>query len=349
MTLSVSVIIPVFEAEEFVAEAVRSALEQSEMGEVLLVEDGSPDGSLAVCERLAAEDERVRLLRHPGGANRGAGETRNLGLRETRCELVAFLDADDFLLPGRFANAVAKLEDDPSLDGVYEAVGTQCESDEMRQWWREQFGGSDLTTLGRPAAPEQLFFDLVRGGNGTFHTNGITVRRSLLERSGLFPAHLRMCQDQAMWLKMAAVGRLAAGKLDEPVAMRRMHGENRIVKDRPEHGWWGLQMAWYVLRWGRGVRLEEAKLLALVDMVLDYQRWLALRRGGRLLYRLTHVWCLSRLLATCPGTWRSRRFREEAARLIPGGLRRLIERRRPWKGAMAGEQMKEAGGASEGG
>jgi len=345
--VKVSVIIPVYKAEAYVAEAVASALAQPEVGEVLLIEDGSPDGSLAVCERLAAEHERVRLLRHPGGANRGAGATRNLGLREARCELVAFLDADDFLLPGRFANAVAKLEDDPSLDGVYEAVGTYFEPDEMRQWWREQFGGSDLTTLDRPAAPEQLFFDLVRGGNGTFHTNGITVRRRLLERSGLFPAHLRMCQDQAMWLKMAAVGRLAAGKLDEPVAMRQMHGENRIVKDRPEHGRWGLRMAWYVYRWGRRVGLERAKLLALVDLVLDYQRWLAMRRGGRIRYRFTHLWCLSRLLATWPGAWRSRRFGEEAARLMPGGVRRLVERCRPWKPAVAGGQTKEADGASE--
>ena len=101
--MTVSVVIPVYQAAAFVEQAVESALAQPETGEVLLVEDGSGDGSLAECERLAAGDGRVRLLRHPNGENRGAGASRNLGIEQSTCPLVAFLDADDYYLLGRFA------------------------------------------------------------------------------------------------------------------------------------------------------------------------------------------------------------------------------------------------------
>jgi len=118
--MQISVVIPVYNAAAFVREAVESALAQPETAEVVLVEDGSPDDSLAVCETLAAEYERVHLFRHPNGENRGAGASRNLGILNSRFEYIAFLDADDFYLPGRFSTARAVLAADPTLDGVLE-------------------------------------------------------------------------------------------------------------------------------------------------------------------------------------------------------------------------------------
>ena len=79
---TISVIIPVYNAERYLERAVASALEQPQTGEVILIEDCSPDGSLAICEKLAAaHPDKVRLLRHPDGKNHGAGPTRNLGIR----------------------------------------------------------------------------------------------------------------------------------------------------------------------------------------------------------------------------------------------------------------------------
>lgn len=120
----VSVVIPVYRAPAFVRMALESALAQPEMSEVLLVEDGSPDDSLAVCEELRSLHSRVRLLRHPGGANRGAGASRNLGIETATAPYVAFLDADDYFLPGRFARDVALLEQDAGVVGVYRVMGS---------------------------------------------------------------------------------------------------------------------------------------------------------------------------------------------------------------------------------
>ena len=79
VTPSVSVITPVFRAAEYVEEAVRSALDQPETLDVILVEDGSGDSSLDVCRRLSKEP-RVHLLRHADGANRGPSASRNLAI-----------------------------------------------------------------------------------------------------------------------------------------------------------------------------------------------------------------------------------------------------------------------------
>lgn len=100
-TFRVSAIVPVYNAEQHVAKAVRSLLVQDFIVEVILVEDGSKDRSLDECRALVSLDSRVKLLRHPNGSNRGACASRNLGLRNAQGEWIQFLDADDELLPGK--------------------------------------------------------------------------------------------------------------------------------------------------------------------------------------------------------------------------------------------------------
>ena len=99
----VSVVTPVYNAAEFVTRAVESALAQPETGEVLLIEDNSPDNSLRVCRELAEKHEKVRVLRHPDGGNHGAGASRNLGMQNARFDYIGFVDADNFDLLNRFA------------------------------------------------------------------------------------------------------------------------------------------------------------------------------------------------------------------------------------------------------
>lgn len=98
---SVSVVIPVFNASEFLTEAVNSVVTLNEVGEVLLIEDGSTDNSLAICEMLANKWKRVRVLRHASGRNAGASASRNLGISAARFDWIQFLDADDELTPDK--------------------------------------------------------------------------------------------------------------------------------------------------------------------------------------------------------------------------------------------------------
>lgn len=94
----ISVIVPVYQAEQFLPACVRSVTDQTFSDwELLLVDDGCTDGSPALCDALAAADSRVRALHQP--QNAGVSEARNRGLREARGEYIAFLDADDALEP----------------------------------------------------------------------------------------------------------------------------------------------------------------------------------------------------------------------------------------------------------
>ncbi len=99
--MSISVIIPCYRAAATLRRAVDSALTGAPADlEVLLVDDGSPDDTGALCDELAAADPRVRALHR---ANGGAGAARNTGLDAAHGDWVLFLDADDALLPGLWA------------------------------------------------------------------------------------------------------------------------------------------------------------------------------------------------------------------------------------------------------
>lgn len=102
MPVSVSIIIPVYNAEQTLPRCVRSLLEQTCRSlEILLIDDGSTDDSPALCDKLAAGDRRVRTVHI---ANGGPAAARNAGLDRAQGEFVGFADADDWVEPGMFAS-----------------------------------------------------------------------------------------------------------------------------------------------------------------------------------------------------------------------------------------------------
>lgn len=258
--IKLSVIIPVYNAAKYVRKATESALHQPETGEILLIEDNSPDHSLQVCRDLEQEYEKVRLLRHPDGGNHGAGATRNLGIKNARLDYIAFLDADDFYLPGRFTVPKALFEQHPDIDGVYEAIGVQFYDDQAKQDWLHRRGG-ELTTMTERVNPDVLFEALVRGGKGMFHLDGLTVKRDIFKRCGYFYKHLKLHQDTVMFIQMSECAVLIPGRLDTPVAMRGIHGENRILN---EYSWETRCAARKTLfYWGLRRKLSVRRLIAL--------------------------------------------------------------------------------------
>ena len=91
---SISVIVPVYQAEKYLKKCVESVTKQTFPDwELLLVDDGCTDASPAICDACAAEDDRIRVFHRK--KNAGVSEARNLGLREAKGECIAFLDVDD--------------------------------------------------------------------------------------------------------------------------------------------------------------------------------------------------------------------------------------------------------------
>jgi SAM-dependent methyltransferase len=117
----VSVVTPVYNAGPFLTEAVESVFAQTESHwELLLVDDGSTDGSAEVARAFAARDPaRVRCLAHPGGANLGTGTTRDLGVRHARGEYVAILDQDDVWVPVKLERQLAEFAAHPDAALLY--------------------------------------------------------------------------------------------------------------------------------------------------------------------------------------------------------------------------------------
>jgi glycosyltransferase involved in cell wall biosynthesis len=100
----ISIILPSYNYAHHLREAVDSILAQSyAYWELVIVDDGSLDNSFVIAEEYAARDERIRVLRHPDGANHGLAATMLLGLEQARHDTVAFLEADDAWEPESLA------------------------------------------------------------------------------------------------------------------------------------------------------------------------------------------------------------------------------------------------------
>jgi glycosyltransferase involved in cell wall biosynthesis len=107
----VSVIIPVYNAEKYVAATIQSVLSQSyENFEIIIVDDGSPDNSIDVCKLF--KDSRIKIIRQ---ANRGLAGARNTGIRNAQGDYLAFLDADDIWLPQKLEKHVHHLNNSPTV------------------------------------------------------------------------------------------------------------------------------------------------------------------------------------------------------------------------------------------
>jgi glycosyltransferase involved in cell wall biosynthesis len=269
--MRVSVIIPVYNAADFVEMAVESALQQEQTCQVVLVEDGSTDGSLDVCKQLDERYEKVILVRHSDGSNHGAGASRNLGIRMTDTPFVAFLDADDFYLEGRFSRAQELLESDAGIDGVYEPLGVYCQDDDSRRVWDEK-GDGELSMLHELVSPEKLFDVLVEIRSSSFTLDGMVVRKSAFWRDDPFNEELRLHQDTVMMIQLSYYARLVPGRFDEPVAMRRVHPGNRYLSSTSLHRTW--MRMWDVLfTWSLQENLPDIRSAKILRNAL-YMRYL---------------------------------------------------------------------------
>jgi len=190
-----SVIVPVFNGERFLAEALQSVLAQTlPPDEIIVVDDGSTDGSAA----LAAQFPRVLVLQQP---NRGAGAALNLGIRHARGDLLAFLDADDRWLPGKLAAQSAILAADATVDMVFGHV---------RQF-RQGEGEGQTVVISEPQV-----------GIGRC---AMLIRRAAFVRAGAFSEDPGLPEFIHWYLQAQAAG-LRAVILPEVVFERRIHAHN---------------------------------------------------------------------------------------------------------------------------
>lgn len=197
----VSVIIPAYNAEAFIADTVRSALDQTYRDlEVIVVDDGSADGTLKALEQFQG---RVRVHAQ---ANGGVARARNAGVRLAAGSWIAFLDADDLWLPGKLERQEARLRDRPGFCLWF--------SQFQNFWMPELAGEAQQHSTGPLAQP------LSAWSIGT-----LLASRDTVERVGPFPEGHRG-NENMLWFLRAAEAGAAIDVLPEVLMRRRFHHGN---------------------------------------------------------------------------------------------------------------------------
>lgn len=207
----VSVVVPSYNMERFLPDAVNSVLRQTwDKLELIIVDDGSTDGTPAIAEGFAAGDPRVRVVRKGNG---GLSSARNAGLAVAQGELLCFLDADDAFLPDKLRCQVDFLQFFPSCDLVFSDY---------------YLGDAQLVPYAlscRPPPPMPLreVFVYLNWFGPPFTP---LLRTRLRERVGSFDENLRSSEDWDFWLRASRCGSFSYWP--GPVGVYRQHPSQMI-------------------------------------------------------------------------------------------------------------------------
>jgi len=185
----VSVIVPAYRAAATVGRALASIAAQTvKPEEVLVVDDGSNDGTFEAAREMSRRMEGVELvvIRQ---ANVGAGAARNRAIAEARYSVLAFLDADDEWLPEKLARSLAELETDGRVLVAHNYI-------------RREDGAETVIDCVRNFAAGDPFVSLYR--RGYIATSTVLARKSAVESAGGFDIGLATGQDFDLWLRMLA-------------------------------------------------------------------------------------------------------------------------------------------------
>lgn len=210
-TPRVTVVMPVFNAEPYLSEAVESVLEQTlEDLELVAVDDGSEDGSRAILQRFAQLDPRVRVVANE--RNLGLAATSNRGWRLARAMYIARLDADDVALPERLSSQIEFLDAHPSVAAVGGAAITIDPS------------GRQISVMRYPTSSSVIRARLPR--RNCFVHSSVTLRRAALEEVAGYRFDTGGGYD--LWLRLSE--RFDLANLPEPVVLYRLYaGQTSIV------------------------------------------------------------------------------------------------------------------------
>lgn len=202
----VSVVIPAFNAERFLGEAIESVLAQTyEPLETIVVDDGSTDGTVAV----ANASGEVTVIKQ---ANAGPSAARNRGFAASRGDFIAFQDSDDLMTPDKLEVQAGILIDKPEVGCVLAEQELLVEPGTEMPFWVE---GSKVQAVMPPRPPELEDEPLV-------HPMSMVVRREVFERVGGFDESMRSAEDFD-WMLRASEEGVDIARLSAVLLRRRIH------------------------------------------------------------------------------------------------------------------------------
>lgn len=202
------VVIPAHNAEPYIAAAIHSILDQSfAASQIIIVNDKSTDGTATAA---AAFGGRVRIVK---GEGKGAGAARNLGVRHSRSDVIAFLDADDVCYPDRLRRQMEALISNPDAAMVF------CDAEYIDASGRRT--GSLFTC---PEYRREAFLGQLFERNRLLTTSVAMVCRSAFDAVGGFDERLSHAEDYDLWLRLAGSGSIE--RVPQSLVSYRLHASN---------------------------------------------------------------------------------------------------------------------------
>jgi len=206
---NVSVLMPVYNAQKYIADTVESILGQTYSNfEFLITDDGSKDQSLHILRKYATQDRRISLTSRP---NKGLTPTMNEMLLKAKGEFIAIIEHDDVAPKNRLLNQVKFLCDYSDVVAVSGAMELIDEK------------GRLLTCLSLPESNDQIQA-LALAGHGSLCNPGAMIRREALLKVGGYDEKMKLAHDLDLWLKLGEIGQLA--NLKTTVVRYRLHSES---------------------------------------------------------------------------------------------------------------------------
>jgi Glycosyltransferases involved in cell wall biogenesis len=210
MNPRVTVLMPVFNRERFLDEAVQSVIAQDYADfELLIVDDGSIDRTPVILRAWAERDARIVVI--TSSENQGIPAALNLGLRHARAPYVARLDSDDVMMPQRLAAQAAVLDSEPGVVLVSCAYETMDSAGNYLGTWRGDEPHEAVTWL-------LNFYNIVGGGGQ------VMFRRSEIIAEGGYACEYPSSEDYDLWVRLLRRGRIVSLPL---IGMKQRHHNAR--------------------------------------------------------------------------------------------------------------------------
>lgn len=263
----VSVIMPVFNAESYLSEAVESILSQTFLDlELITIDDCSTDGSLAVLKSFAERDTRVRLLENE--RNLGVTPTLNRGLKEAQGELIARMDADDISLPERLEKQIAFPQANPQIGLISgDAVAIDAEGAAVDE---------DFSLTVEPGYIKWLLHFTC-----PITHPAVMGRKALFEQAGGYDPEILYAEDYDLWQRMSQFAQLS--NLPDVLIKKRAHAQTIGVTRRETmmHSHKLVQQRAFSRLLKRQVSLDEISALRARSQTIPPRQTLAMLREAR--------------------------------------------------------------------
>ena len=196
----ISVIIPVYNGERYIKEAIDSVLNQTyENYEIIVINDGSTDNTIKILKNY------VNKIRWKNQENKGVVSAKNSGIKIAKGEYFAYLDADDVFLPDKLELQIKKLNENPKLGLVF------CE-----YYYMDKNG--KIIKLIKPTKKIKLIQD------NFIPTSGVICKKSCLEKIGIFEYDVGSDYDWDLWLRISE--QFPISYVNKPLLKYRIHSSN---------------------------------------------------------------------------------------------------------------------------